>query len=290
MSEVNKIIDLAEATFHTPNYEGSYCATDDPRSWSKDILKEQPEIALERLKTYNYKFNNQGFRCDEFTTTSELPILFLGCSHTMGVSLELQDVWSKILLEKIKDHTGKKIPFWNLAIPGSSIDRQAIILEKFIHKLNPKLIFFSIPSMFRRHIVLNDKVIDYKLSHMSSNSKEYGHAIIRNLSRAESMLLNENYAAYESYKNLRLIDTLAELKKSKIYYHIGVENQSVNQDDRVGADTSHTIQTLCNRLSSFNNLNLPFERHDLARDGSHLGKISHRKFAESVFEKIKDRL
>jgi hypothetical protein len=293
MSEVNKIIDLAEATFHTPNYEGPYCATDDPRSWSKDILKEQPDLVLERLKTYNYKFNNQGFRCDEFTTTSELPILFLGCSHTMGVSLELQDVWSKILLEKIKDHTGKKIPFWNLAIPGSSIDRQGIVLEKFIHKLNPKLIFFLIPNMFRRHIILNDKVIDYKPSHMSSSSKEYGHAIIRNLSRSESMLLNENYAAYESYKNLRLIDTLAELKKSKIYYHIGVENQGINRADSqpdVNHPDGNLIKSMCNRLSSFNNLNLPFERHDLARDGSHLGKISHRKFAESVFEKIKDRL
>ena len=289
MSEVNKIIDLAEATFHTPNYEGPYCATDDPRSWSKDILKEQPDLVLERLKTYNYKFNNQGFRCDEFTTTSELPILFLGCSHTMGVSLELQDVWSKILLEKIKDHTGKKIPFWNLSIGGSSIDRQATVLKKYIHTLNPKLIFFLIPSMFRRHIALTDRVVDYRPTRMHAG--DYGERVIRHLFNAEYVLLNENYAAYESYKSLRLIDTLAKLKKSKIYYHIGIENQENNWSERRQVDDSQTpdwslIQTMCDRLSSFNNLGVQFEGRDVARDGSHLGVFSHREFAENVFEKI----
>ena len=74
-----------------------------------------------------------------------------------------------------------------------------------------------------------------------------------------------------------------------------VENQTDNWYERPQNDNSQTpnwniIQTMCDKLSNFNNLDLPFVLSDLARDGSHLGKISHRKFAESVFEKIKDRL
>jgi hypothetical protein len=293
MSELNRILDLGEAPLYPPNSEHIYCATDDPVFWTTYNLKEHSYLLELRKKTYNYKFNNYGFRCDEFTTASELPILFLGCSHTMGVGLEIEDVWSKVLIEKIKNYTGKKIPFWNLSIGGSSIDRQATVLEKYIHELNPKLIFFLIPSMFRRHIALTNRVIDLRPTRMNVN--EYGHRIIRDLTRAESVLLDENYAAYESYKNLRLIDTLAKLKNSKIYYHIGIENQENNWSERHRTTNSQTpdwnmIKTMCDRLSSFNNLDVHFESFDVARDGSHLGKISHRAFSKNVFEKIKDQL
>lgn len=293
MKKLNKILGLAEAPFHPPNTEHGYCATDDPRFWSKHNLKENPELVSERSKTYSYKYNGDGFRCDEFTTASELPILFLGCSHTSGVGLELPDVWSNVLLEKIKDHTGKKIPFWNLATPGSSIDRQAKYLEKYIHELDPKLIFFSIPSMFRRQIALADRVIDYRPTRM--NASEYGPRIANDLTRAQAVLLDESYAAYESYKNLRLIDTLAKLKKSKIYYHVGIENQENNWSEREQNNSSqkpdwNLIQAICDKLSSFNNLNVHFDCRDSARDGSHLGRISHREFAENIFEKIKDQL
>jgi hypothetical protein len=295
MTELHKILGQFDSTGFPSDSEHIYCATDDPKFWLNHVLKDHPNVAVERSKTYSYKYNNHGFRCDEFTTKSELPIVFLGCSHTSGVGLEIQDVWSSVLLEKIKNYTGKTIPFWNLAIPGSSIDRQATVLEKYIHKLNPKLIFFSIPSMFRRHIVLEDHVIDYRPTRMDLHTDEYGDRIIRNLSKAEYVLLDEKYAAFESYKNLRLINTLAILKNSKIYYHTGVENQTDNWYERPQNDNSQTpnwniIQTMCDKLSNFNNLDLPFVLSDLARDGSHLGKISHRKFAESVFEKIKDRL
>jgi hypothetical protein len=290
MSKLNNILDIVESPFYPPNYESIYCATDDPVFWTTHNLKDNPYLLNLRKKTYNYKFNSHGFRCDEFTTASELPILFLGCSHTMGVGLEIEDVWSKVLLEKIKNYTGKKIPFWNLSIGGSSIDRQATVLEKYIHALNPKLIFFLVPSMFRRHIVLNDKVIDYKPTRM--NVEHYGHSIIRNVSRAENVLLDEKYAAYESYKNLRLINTIAKLKKSKIYYHIGIENQENNWAERRYSNDPdwNMIKIMCNRLSNFNNLDVHFENFDVARDGSHHGVISHRKFAENVFEKIKDQL
>ena len=271
--------------FYSGGSEHIYCATDEPRFWSKHNLKEHPDLALERTKTYSYKYNNQGFRCDEFTSTSELPIVFLGCSHTSGVGLEIQDVWSNVLIKKIKDYTGKKIPFWNLAIPGSSIDRQSSFLQKYIHKLNPKLIFFSVPGMYRREIILENKVIVYVPNWQEY--AEYSDSLQRKLTKADPTFMDEGYAAFESYKNLMLINTLARFKESKIHYHIGIENQENTWSNNPDCNI---IQTICDRLSNFNNLDITFNHRDMARDGMHLGKISHRRFAENVFEKIKDQL
>jgi hypothetical protein len=286
MSRINHLLDHASTVcFYEGGSEHIFCATDEPRFWSNHDLKEHPNLALERSKTYSYKYNSQRFRCDEFTTTSELPIVFLGCSHTSGVGLEIQDVWSNVLLNKIKDYTGKKIPFWNLATAGSSIDRQAMLLEKHIHKLNPKLIFFSVPGMYRREIILEDAVVDYVPNWQEY--AEYSDSLQRKLTKADPTFMDEGYAAFESYKNLMLINTLARFKESKIHYHIGIENQENTWSNNPDCNI---IQTICDRLSNFNNLDITFNHQDVARDGMHLGKISHRRFAENVFEKIKDQL
>jgi hypothetical protein len=286
MSRISDLLDIASTPcFYEGGSEYIYCATDEPRFWSKHDLKDHPALALERSKTYSYKYNNQKFRCDEFTNKSEFPIVFIGCSHTSGVGLEIQDVWSKVLLEKIKDYTGKNIPFWNLSTPGSSIDRQAMMLEKYIHKLNPKLIFFSIPGMYRRQIILENGVVDYIPNWQSYD--EMTSALVRKLTKSDPSFLDEGYASFESYKQLRLIDNLAKLKNSKVYFHIGIENQENTWTDNPDCNI---IQEMCDRLSSFNNLNVTFNNRDMARDGMHLGKISHKEFADNIFEKIKEQL
>jgi hypothetical protein len=46
----------------------------------------------------NYKFNSQGFRSREFKINSNKPvILTLGCSHTVGVGIPVEDNWPEQL-------------------------------------------------------------------------------------------------------------------------------------------------------------------------------------------------
>ena len=66
-----------------------------------------------------YIFNEDGFRCDSFNQSSPLPILFMGCSITEGIGLHLKDVWSSLILEKIKAKTGLSIPYWSIALGGT---------------------------------------------------------------------------------------------------------------------------------------------------------------------------
>ena len=46
-----------------------------------------------------YKFNSFAFRCNEFT--SDPSILFLGCSHTVGVGLPIEHTWPTIVANNL---------------------------------------------------------------------------------------------------------------------------------------------------------------------------------------------
>jgi hypothetical protein len=57
-----------------------------------------------------YKYNNKGFRCEDFTTDRKgMHILFGGCSETEGAANLLEDVWAKVLYNKIKESRFKLI-------------------------------------------------------------------------------------------------------------------------------------------------------------------------------------
>jgi hypothetical protein len=260
------------------NTESFLCATDDPKFWRKIDPAVHPYIATERTKQYSYKYNSHGFRCDEFSSLSEFPILFLGCSMTSGVSLELQYTWPQLLIDNIRKHTNKTIPVWNLAVPGSSIDRQALLLEKYIHKLRPKLIFFLIPSMYRRLLVIKDEVVDYLPGRQGAHWRP--PELDRRLEKMDLVCMDESYAAFESYKNLMIINSLASTHNSKIYFSPGFE----------GTIDGDIVAKLCDQLSCFNNLDISFQAIDTARDNWHPGPITHQQFANSIFEKIKDQL
>lgn len=99
---------------------------------------------------FEYKFNSYGFRCDEFHEESELPIVFLGCSMTEGVGTPIEDSWPYMLCEKFRAATGKKIPFWSLAIAGTGPMTQANLLfhfQKYITK--PAIVVTWLPPGLR---------------------------------------------------------------------------------------------------------------------------------------------
>lgn len=251
-----------------------YYATDDPQFWrpakDKNILKE-------RIKAYSYSFNSEGFRCDDFSDHSEMPIVFLGCSNTCGVGLELEHTWPYVLIDKIKNYLNKKIPLWNLATAGSSIDKQALLLEKYIFRLKPKLIFFLIPSMYRRFLYLQNEFIEYLPMHRSNLWRP--DAVTRKVEKFDSAFTQEEYAAFETFKNLLLINRLAWTQNATVYYECWIET-----------DDHDTMMNICNQLSQFKHLDAPYTPGTAARDASHPGLETNKAFAEHIFEKIKKNL
>ena len=97
-----------------------------------------------------YKLNNFGFRTpDDFNSIDEGNV-FIGCSHTMGIGLHLENVWSY----KLNQILGGK--FWNLAIGGTGVQTHFRILFAFCKKLKIKNIFHYAPKYPRYEFFINN--------------------------------------------------------------------------------------------------------------------------------------
>jgi hypothetical protein len=255
-----------------PNSRQKFYATDHPNLWLKT---KDRDVLLQRATPYQYIFNSQGLRCDEFSIPSDLPIVFLGCSNTCGVALQLDKTWPSVLLDKIRSHKNKSIPLWSLATAGSSVDKQAILLEKYASILKPRFIFFLIPFMYRRIISLNNQFVEYLPMHRPNQWRPDG--LTQQIGKFDAAFTEEDYAIFETFKNLLHINRIALQYNATVFYDCW--------DNEID---SKIIHSLCSQLSQFKFLETFFIPVGCARDGSHMGPITHRNFAEQIFEKIRD--
>ena len=92
-------------------------------------------------RTIKYTFNSHGFRCDEFT--SDDSIMFLGCSHTLGVGLPIEDTWA---YQVAKNLNLKNV---NLGQGGSSSDTAYRLASYYIEQLKPKIVVIRPPDPAR---------------------------------------------------------------------------------------------------------------------------------------------
>jgi len=235
-----------------------------------------------------YNHNEHGFRCDSFSAESQLPILFLGCSFTEGIGLNLEDVWSYRLLEKIKEYKNINIPYWSLAAGGASIDLQTLYLHAFIDQLKPKYIFFLLPPLERRLFRAFKKSIkfsargssNYHTSIAGDPLDYWQNQIIR---QSKELLLDPDYSMLESVKSLLLVNELCKRYQTKVFYSTWTNG--------IEATASFKIFEVNEQLNNLTRLKCEFPSIvDKARDNSHAGPITNNMFSEHVFEEVKDLL
>ena len=84
-----------------------------------------------------YRFNTQGFRCDEF---DDRPCaIALGCSHTQGTGLKESDAWPSKLSQQLGLHV------WNLGVSGAAYDTVFRLAQFYIPFLKPQFVFVLEP-------------------------------------------------------------------------------------------------------------------------------------------------
>jgi hypothetical protein len=96
-------------------------------------------------KEITYQFNSSAFRCDEFTHSPS--ILFLGCSHTVGVGLPIEHTWPTIVASKLN------LKCYNLGQGGGSADTAYRLGSYWIPKILPKIVVFLIPDIHRLEVI-----------------------------------------------------------------------------------------------------------------------------------------
>lgn len=94
---------------------------------------------------FTYRFNSHGFRADEFS--NDPSIMFLGCSMTMGVGMELENTWAHMVARDLglKNH--------NLGIGGSSNDGCFRMFAHWYLRYPPKIVVHYSPPLERMEVL-----------------------------------------------------------------------------------------------------------------------------------------
>jgi hypothetical protein len=83
---------------------------------------------------FTYKFNSHGFRSDEFS--DDPSVMFLGCSHTTGIGMPVEDTWARIVAKQLN------LKCFNLGIGASSNDTAFRLGHHYIPLLKPQLVIW----------------------------------------------------------------------------------------------------------------------------------------------------
>jgi len=116
-------------------------------------------------RKFTYKFNKQGFRCEEFVENTD--ILFLGCSYTIGVGLPLENTWSYLVAESLGS------TYANLGQGGGSNDTAFRLGYYWIPKIKPKFVFLLSPQPHRFELITTDMIHFFSPTNLSERFKQF---------------------------------------------------------------------------------------------------------------------
>lgn len=131
--------------------------------------------------TVTYTYNDDYFRCDNFKKNHDgLHILFAGCSETEGMGGQIEDVWGKILLNKISslnDVDG----YFSIARAGYGWQKVITQTRVYISKYGkPDALFVLLPNIGRfvkwsdqrKDWIYKQTYPNFELSNMSNRVKD----------------------------------------------------------------------------------------------------------------------
>lgn len=112
-----------------------------------ESLRKLQQLGWYECHDLTYVFNSEGFRDEEFDQRPAA--LAIGCSHTQGVGVKVQQCWPRQLENMLE----KKV--WNLGVSGISLDTCYRLLEYWIDKLNVDAVFCAAPPISRYEVFAN---------------------------------------------------------------------------------------------------------------------------------------
>lgn len=213
-----------------------------------------------------YQFNEHGFRCDSFDLPSELPIVYLGCSHTEGIGLPIESTWAYLLTEKIRQHTNKQIPFWSLAQGGRGMDNQIDLLYEFVCQRPVKYIFCFFPSSGRREFYYNSESISHWIPNPIAHKNSFADVV-------GPLFTDPFFINHEETKSLSMLDLIRRNQQAQVVI------------SSWGFQIALSAKNLTKAFPEFKTFPLVMSAiPDYARDNQHPGVEYHRQVADQYWE------
>ena len=196
---------------------------------SKERYEENLKNKLYELQKFNwvdstftYKFNSHGFRCEEFT--AEPSVMFLGCSHTCGIGLPLENTWTYLVSKQLN------LNMINLGLGGSGPDTAFRLANHYIPQLKQKIVIYLQSYKERFSLLTKDKVHQFSPIFYP---KEFEKFYFEWISYEENIILHElkHNLAIEmlcNKNNIKLItfniDCFGELDFARDLNHRGIKS------------------------------------------------------------------
>jgi hypothetical protein len=138
----------------------NWCPGDFEELFDANMADPKKRAVLEKFgwtkDNVSYTFNKHGFRADEFTDGVNDSVLFLGCSLTAGIGVDLESSWTY----KVASSLGLR--HYNLGVGGGGPDMCFRLAHHWIPRLRPKYVMMLMP-MAGRMEILADKAIVHLL-------------------------------------------------------------------------------------------------------------------------------
>ena len=219
---------------------------DSIEQYNENIMS-QPDDWYYRNRTITYSFNQYGHRSKEIIDVDlENYILFLGCSHTEGVGLELETTYPYLISKQLG------CDYYNLGLAATGIDVVEYNLLTWFAKVNnkPKAVVIQWPDHSR--FISHNPEYENLIERCSWSNDDHTGKFILN---AETSGL----AAARKQLIAKLVENVVKVP---------------------------TIQCVFTSHPSFNRYNLYLRKIDKARDLAHAGLKSHQAWSELLLEEL----
>lgn len=182
--------------------------------WSKHFRNKGKTVDSHRYhqnrhEPYQYKFNNQGFRSEDFAEPEKDCYLVLGGSDTFGKGNVYEDLWHQ-QLSKLAGTT-----IYNLGIGGGAPDTIARLLSGWIDHIKPTKVFVLWPPTTRWELYLQDQFKILSVGSISDerlqSDKDFNEDYMKHY------LLNDNNSIINFHKNKIFVKALCDKLDVKLY-------------------------------------------------------------------------
>ncbi|RZU29031.1 SGNH/GDSL hydrolase family protein [Edaphobacter modestus] len=211
-----------------------------------------------------YSFNELGYRCDEILTSSEANnVVFLGDSHTFGVGLPVEVLWTSRVARKLEERWDVPIRQVNLGWGGTGSDFTSMLVHQTVELLKPRLvcILWSFVCRLSWFPEANRQVF-FLPRRLPFQSIDDHNAYLH--------LATDSHGFYNYVRNFHFVnDRLRRLGIPFVWGHL--------------EQFSHVTLSKFLPLDGFAGC---WRAIDLARDNLHGGPDSHRVFADLIYERI----
>lgn len=257
-------------------FDKKYYGKLEPNTEEANLFYEK-DLNLKTEDLISYKYNNEGFRCDDFSKEKNgLHVLFAGCSETEGAANKIEDVWAYVLYNKIKENH-PIAGYYNVGKSGLTVSGIIMNVFQYIYDYGyPDYIFLHLPDQ-TRYISWNEENSYHpKYKVPEEQIDQYGKDLyFKNHDNLPVMKINLLY----NYFLLKVLIQVCELNNTKLIWstwHTDTvrwlipELKNLNGYIDSGQDTKDAWDIKLNELK--------------ARDGWHFGKGFHKLWARKFYE------